>query len=77
MLFRSSRPIPLQASHQSDLYHIPDAVQVRDVCDAVELLSRAKWRTQAFNPIPDLPDADRIAVEEGWIFGATLGKTKP
>ena len=75
-LMKISRPIPLQASHRSDLYHIPDAVQVRDVCDAVEMLSRAKWLSKAFNPIPDLPDADRIAVEEGWIFGATLGKTK-
>ena len=76
-MMKFSRLIPLQSSFPNQLYHIPDAVQVRDVCDAVELFVALGWLEKAFEPALGLPDADRIAAEEGWIFGATLGKTKP
>ena len=66
----------LQNLYPSELYHIPDAVQVRDVCDWVRSMLPDTLKN-AFDPIPNHPDAGCIAVEQGWIFGATLGKTKP
>ena len=76
-MMKVSRLIPLQSSSPNELYHIPDAVQVRNVCDWVETASLAGWLPNLFDPAASLPDADRIAVEQGWIFGATLGKTIP
>ena len=72
-LMKVSRLIPLQSSFPNELYDIPDAEQVRNVCDAVEMLT--PFLQKVFEPPKGLPDADRIAVEQGWIFGATLGKT--
>ena len=78
-LTKPSRFMPLQQRYPNELYHIPDARQVRDVCDAVMMLKALpddRLKT-VFDPVQGLPDADRIAVEEGWIFGATIGKTTP
>ena len=74
-MMKVSRLIPLKSSAPNELYHIPDAVQVRNVCDWVETASLAGWLPNLFDPAAGLPDADRIAAEEGWIFGAKLGKT--
>ena len=76
-LMKVSRLIPLQAAYKNELYHIPDARQVRDVCDWVATATLAGWLPKVFAPAPGLPQADRIAAEQGWIFGATLGKTAP
>ena len=73
-LFKPSHLIPLTARYPGELYHIPDAVQVRTVCDVI---SSAPDSTLArgFECPTGLADAARVAREEGWIFGAELGKT--
>jgi molybdopterin molybdotransferase len=74
-LCKPDRPVPLNAQFPNELYHIPDAAQVRDVCDAVQVWSAQPER--AFGRPAGLIDPDRIAAEEGWIFGAALGRTAP
>lgn len=74
-LLKISRLVSLQTSYPDELYHILDAVQVRDVCDWVETASLAGWLPKVFEPALGVANADRVAAEEGWIFGATLGKT--
>lgn len=68
------RLISLHSTDPKELYHIPDAVQVHEVCHWVASMSPDTLKN-AFDPIPGHPDANRIAAEEGWIFGASLGKT--
>jgi molybdopterin molybdotransferase len=54
---------------------IPDARQVRATVAAIvsgALMPRGPGA--AFGPPPGLADADRVAREEGWIFGATAAK---
>ncbi len=74
-LFRPSHLIPLTDRYPNELYHIPDAVQVRTVCDIVGGVPD-KLLGQAFECPVGLTDPDRVAREEGWIFGAGLGTTK-
>ncbi len=51
------------------IYAIPDAVQVRALCHAFHQ-AQAQGRLEAFFAQPaGLSDAERIAREEGWIFG--------
>ncbi len=73
-LMKVSRLISLQSSRPNELYHIPDAIQVRNVCDMVEKLTQTRLLSKAFEPALGVANADRIAVEEGWIFGAGFGK---
>lgn len=54
-----------------DIYQIPDAVQVRALCHAFSQ-AQAQGALDAFFDAPvGLPDPQRIATEEGWIFGVT------
>jgi molybdopterin molybdotransferase len=73
-IYKLGRLIPLAARYPSELYHIPDAVQVRDACDA--MLFGSEMPDRAFATPLGLVSPDRIAREEGWIFGAGFAKTK-
>lgn len=63
------RAASLAAQYPDQLYHIADAVQVRDVCETIVMLPDA-----AFTVGAALPRGDEIAREEGWIFGAPVAK---
>lgn len=78
-LMKVGRRVALRSSHPHELYHIPDAVQVRDVCDRVFSIGGMRtprlWM-KAFAPTAGLSDPDRVATEQGWIFSALLGKSR-
>ncbi|NSX53826.1 molybdopterin molybdenumtransferase MoeA [Sulfitobacter sp. 1151] len=54
----------------SDIYDIEDAVQVRGMCEAFARLQKSGHLTDFFKAIPNLPNANRVVREEGWILGA-------
>ena len=56
------------------LYQIPDAVQVRGLCHAFHRAQEQGDLDPFFAEPKGLADPDRVAREEGWIFGVTPHK---
>ena len=71
-LWRSRDLSHLIDRHPEECYHIADARQVRCVVDEIAALSPDAL-ARAWGPPPGLPDPERVAREEGWIFGAGMG----
>ena len=61
-------PSLFPVDHRSDA--IPDARQVRATVSAIAAFDGAGHTAALFGPPPGLDDPDRVAREEGWIFGA-------
>lgn len=69
-LMKWRRLIPLQARFPDEMYHIPDAVQVRDVVECIVTM-------QALSEWPRVFGGEGDPTEEGWIFGASALKVRP